>query len=76
MWGSQLIKKLTEYTAQMRAYEVPEEFIDLISYLVTEVLDGRNKSVTTGVADAPGRKPKDFSQFVKETLAVDVWLVE
>ncbi|MCX2454213.1 NAD(P)H-binding protein [Pedobacter sp. PLR] len=67
---------LAEYTGQMRAYEVPEEFIDLISYLFTEVLDGRNESITTGVEEALGRKPKDFSQFVKETQAADVWLVE
>ncbi|WP_316751949.1 NAD(P)H-binding protein [Pedobacter gandavensis] len=64
---------LTEYVAQMREYEVPEEFIDLFAYLFTEVLDGRNEFITTGVTDALGRKPKDFSQFVKESLPEKIW---
>lgn len=64
---------LTEYVSQMKAYEVPEDVIALISYLFTEVLDGRNESTTTGVEEALGRKPKDFSEYVKDTISDNVW---
>ncbi|MBB2148091.1 NAD(P)H-binding protein [Pedobacter gandavensis] len=65
---------LSDYISQMRAYQVPEASIELISYLFREVLDGRNESMTTGVEEALGRKPKDFSQYVKDSIADQVWL--
>jgi uncharacterized protein YbjT (DUF2867 family) len=38
-----------------------------------EVLDGRNSYVTDGVQQALGRKPKDFSDYARETAASGVW---
>lgn len=62
-----------EYVAQMTAYQIPKEYIDLSKYLFTEVLDGRNASVSNGVEEALGRKPKDFSEYVKEIAASGLW---
>ena len=57
----------------MTAYEIPKEYIDLSTYLFTEVLDGRNASISYGVEEALGRKPKDFSEYVKEIAASGLW---
>ncbi|MEN0083088.1 MAG: NmrA family transcriptional regulator, partial [Flavobacterium lindanitolerans] len=62
-----------EYVAQMTAYQIPKEYIDLSTYLFTEVLDGRNASTSHGVEEALGRKPKDFSEYVKEIAASGLW---
>jgi len=64
-----------DYSSAMVAYGVPGELIDLLKYLFITVLDGRNESVTDGVERALGRKPKAFSQFVKESVAAGVWNV-
>jgi len=40
---------MQEYTAMLTEYNVPAEFISLITYLFTEVLDGRNAYVADGV---------------------------
>lgn len=52
---------------------IPVEFIDFLAYLFTEVLDGRNEKVTDGVQKALGRKPTDFSEYVKKTAATGIW---
>lgn len=64
---------MEEYVAQMTAYQVPKEYIDLSTYLFTEVLDGRNASVTNGIEEALGRKPKNFSEYVREIVASGLW---
>lgn len=38
--------------------------IDALSYLFTEVLDGRNEYLTDGVKRALGRMPKTFDQYI------------
>ncbi|TPD71810.1 NmrA family NAD(P)-binding protein [Flavobacterium microcysteis] len=64
---------IEEYVAQMAAYQIPKEYIDLSTYLFTEVLDGRNASISHGIEEALGRKPKDFSEYVKEIAASGLW---
>lgn len=64
------------YVAQMDAYQIPKEYIDLSTYLFTEVLDGRNAFVSYGIEEALGRKPKDFSEYVKEIAASGLWNLE
>jgi uncharacterized protein YbjT (DUF2867 family) len=64
---------VSEYAAQLAAYQVPGDIIGLLSYLFTEVLDGRNESVTNGIEEALGRKPKDFTAYVKDAAATKVW---
>jgi uncharacterized protein YbjT (DUF2867 family) len=62
-----------QYKAMLTEYQVPEEFIWLVTYLFTEVLDGRNESLADGVQRALGRAPRDFSAYVKKTAATGVW---
>jgi hypothetical protein len=45
----------------------------LVNYLFSEVLDGRNESITDGVQRALGRAPRDFSDYVRTTSATGVW---
>jgi uncharacterized protein YbjT (DUF2867 family) len=62
-----------EYKVALNQYGLPPELVSLITYLFTEVLDGRNAGLTNGVQEALGRKPKDFSEYVRETAATGVW---
>lgn len=62
-----------EYKAMLTEYQIPEEVIWLVSYLFTEVLDGRNESLADGVQRALGRAPRDFSDYVKRTAATGIW---
>lgn len=64
---------LDGYAQMLREFQVPEDHIWLINYLFSEVLDGRNASVTNDVEKILGRKAKDFSQYVAETAKTGVW---
>lgn len=67
---------MEEYASMLKSAQLPPEFVTLITYLFTEVLDGRNSSVADGVTLALGRAPRDFSQYVHDTAATGVWNVE
>ena len=45
----------------------------LLNELFTEVLDGRNETLTDGVQRVLGRAPKDFSAYANETAATGIW---
>jgi uncharacterized protein YbjT (DUF2867 family) len=64
---------MEEYAAVLKEYELPSDLIWLVTYLFTEVLDGRNANLTDGVERALGRKPTDFSEFIKMALASGIW---
>ena len=61
------------YADLLLEYGLPKDLIWLVTYLFTEVLDGRNESVANGVQEALGRKATDFSEFVRKTAATGVW---
>ncbi|NHA07668.1 NAD(P)H-binding protein [Mucilaginibacter sp. HC2] len=63
------------YKAMLREYQIPDDYIWLISYLFTEVLDGRNASLADGVERALGRKPTDFSEYIRKAIATGAWQV-
>ena len=67
---------MDDYKAMMREYQIPDDYIWLISYLFTEVLDGRNASLADGVERALDRKPTDFSDYVRKAIAAGVWQVK
>lgn len=48
-------------------------YVDLLRYLFTEVLDGRNSSPTDGVQRALGRPPRDFTAFARDVAASGIW---
>lgn len=62
-----------EYAAAMVDAGVPPEFVWLLDYLFTTVLDGRNASLTDGVQQALGREPHDFSDYARSAAASGVW---
>lgn len=64
---------LDENVKLLREYKLPEDYIWLVNYLFSEVLDGRNSSVTNDIEKVLGRKAKDFTEYVKETAATGVW---
>lgn len=64
---------IPEYAAMLNMHGVPQDIISLLSYLFTEVLDGRNASITDGVEKALGRKATDFSEYVRKVAATGVW---
>ncbi|HYG37889.1 MAG TPA: NAD(P)H-binding protein [Cytophagales bacterium] len=64
---------MEEYTSILRSYQLPEDYIWLIQYLFTEVLDGRNESLTKDVEKVLGRKPTTFQQYVTKTNKSEVW---
>jgi hypothetical protein len=53
--------------------DVPPEFIELLTYLFGEVLDGRNAHTTDGVQRALGREPRDFADYARDAAATGVW---
>lgn len=61
------------YADLLVEYQLPKDLIGLVTYLFTEVLDGRNESIADGVQQALGRKATDFSEYVKKTAATGVW---
>ena len=64
---------MDEYTKILREYQVPEDHIWLIKYLLTEVLDGRNASTTNDIEKVLGRKAKDFTEYARETAKTGIW---
>ncbi|CAN7759593.1 NAD(P)H-binding protein [Caballeronia sp. LjRoot29] len=64
---------MTEYTEALVEAGLPAQTVELIHYLFTDVLDGRNASVEDGVIRELGRPPRDFSAYVRETAATGIW---
>jgi uncharacterized protein YbjT (DUF2867 family) len=62
-----------EYASMLAEQDVPAEFVWLLTYLFSEVLDGRNVYLTDGVQRALGREPKDFTVYAREAAATGIW---
>ena len=62
-----------DHAAEAAAQGVPQVEIDLLTYLFSEVLDGRNARLADGVQQALGREPRDFAEYARETAAAGVW---
>ncbi|WGK88042.1 NAD(P)H-binding protein [Pseudomonas migulae] len=61
------------YRQALEQAQLPTELIELVLYLFTTVLDGRNTPVADGVQRALGRPARDFSDYVRRTAATGVW---
>jgi len=64
---------LEEHAADAAEHGVPPEVVDLLTYLFSEVVDGRNANTTDGVQRALGRPPTDFVDYARATAAKGVW---
>lgn len=64
------------YRQALEQEELPAQLIDLVLYLFTTVLDGRNTAVADGVQRALGRPARDFTAYVRRTAATGVWANE
>jgi hypothetical protein len=53
---------------------VPKDYVWLIGYLFSEVLNAEgNNQISGDIEKVLGRKPKDFSTYVKDTVESGVW---
>lgn len=64
---------MDDYVKYMIEAEVPEDYVALIKYLFTEVLDGRNESLTDGVKRALGREPRSFHDYAMAVAETGIW---
>jgi uncharacterized protein YbjT (DUF2867 family) len=64
---------MDEYATLLAQYGVPAETVSLLTYLFSEVLDGRNASLSDDVQRALGRQPQDFRDYARHTAATGVW---
>jgi uncharacterized protein YbjT (DUF2867 family) len=62
-----------DYAAVAAEQGVPADLIELLTYLFSEVLDGRNAHLADGVQRALGREPRDFSDYARDAAATGVW---
>ncbi len=65
-----------EHEAFCLEHGVPEPVVELLTYLFTSVLDGRNAHVTDGVRRALGRDARDFGEYARTAAASGVWDVD
>ncbi|WP_420155091.1 NAD(P)H-binding protein [Siphonobacter sp.] len=61
------------YLAALQEQGTPSELVALLAYLFSEVLDGRNASLTPDVAHLLGRPPIDFDTYAQRTAASGLW---
>jgi uncharacterized protein YbjT (DUF2867 family) len=64
---------IEENAAAAAEQGVPADVIDLLTYLFSEVLDGRNAHLADGVQRALGREPRDFADYARDAAASGVW---
>jgi uncharacterized protein YbjT (DUF2867 family) len=64
---------IEEHAAALAEHDVAPEVIELLTYLFSEILDGRNAHVTDGVRQALGREPRDFGDYARGAAASGVW---
>ena len=64
---------IEDYVAALKSYQLPDDFIWLIQYLFTEVLDGRNESLSDDIETILGRRPTTFKDYVFKTAKTGIW---
>jgi uncharacterized protein YbjT (DUF2867 family) len=64
---------LAQHAAKAAAHGVPPEVVELLTYLFSEVMDGRNAPTTDDVRRALGREPRDFGDYARAAATTGVW---
>jgi uncharacterized protein YbjT (DUF2867 family) len=62
-----------DFAASLAAEDVPGDIVELLAYLFTSVLDGRNAQVCDGVQRVLGRPARDFADYAHDTAATGIW---
>ena len=61
---------LDDFVSSMQSNGVDPKAIEMLTYLFTEVLDGRNQYIADGVERALGRPAKSFKSFIADNLSL------
>lgn len=64
---------MEQFASSLARQGEPEEVVSLLTYVFSEVLDGRNAHLGDGVQRALGRAPRDFRDFARDAAAAGVW---
>ncbi|WP_020533103.1 NAD(P)H-binding protein [Flexithrix dorotheae] len=65
---------LEEYIKMLGEHQVPTDYIWLINYLFSNVLDAKgNNVISHDIERVLGRKPTDFRKYIRETVKTGVW---
>ena len=64
---------MDEFAGGLAQAGLSEDEAWLVKYLFSEVMDGRNESLTDGVQRALGREPRDFADYTREAAASGIW---
>jgi uncharacterized protein YbjT (DUF2867 family) len=62
-----------DFAAALAAEGVPADVVELLDYLFTTVLDGRNAQVCDGVERVLGRPARDFADYANDAAARGDW---
>jgi hypothetical protein len=62
-----------DYANALAGVGVTPEVVQLLTYLFTTVLDGRNGHLGDGFQRALDRAPRDFAEYAADTAATGVW---
>jgi len=62
-----------DWAEALAADGVPAEVIELLTYLFTTVLDGRNAHLGDGIQRVLGRPARDFADYARDTAATGLW---
>jgi uncharacterized protein YbjT (DUF2867 family) len=64
---------IEDYAAAAAEQRVADDVVELLTYLFSEVLDGRNAHLADGVRRALGREPRDFADYARDAAATGIW---
>ena len=64
---------IEQHAAAAAERGAPPEFVTLLTYLFSEVLDGRNAHLADGIQRALGREPREFADYARDAAATGVW---
>jgi uncharacterized protein YbjT (DUF2867 family) len=62
-----------DFAAALAADGLPGNEVELVTYLFTSVLDGRNEHLCDGVQQVLGRPARDFADYARDTAATGIW---
>jgi uncharacterized protein YbjT (DUF2867 family) len=62
-----------DYAAALQEHGVPLEVVELLTYLFTTVLDGRNAVLGDGVQRVLGRPARDFTEYARDAAKAGAW---